>query len=69
MLWFSSEYGDKFTATPILVHKSVILDRQASPVEKMRKTPEKLADLKKRIKEFVNALVQDTNWQDESIMQ
>ena len=64
--WFSSEYGDNFTATPILVHKSFILDRQASPVEKMRIiTQEKLADFKRKIKDFVNALVQDTNWQDE----
>ena len=70
MRWFSSEYGDKFTATPILVHKSVILDRQASPVEKMRIiTQEKLADFKRKIKDFVNALVQDTNWLDENRIQ
>ena len=38
----------------------------ASPVEKMRIiTQEKLADFKRKIKDFVNALVQDTNWQDE----
>ena len=70
MRWFSSEYGDVFTATPILVHKSEILDRQASPVEKMRIiTPKKLAEFKKKIKEFVSAIVQDTNWQNENNIQ
>lgn len=57
-------------ATPILVHKSEILDRQASPVEKMRIiTPKKLAEFKKKIKEFVSAIVQDTNWQNENNIQ
>ena len=34
-----------------------------------KKKKKKLADFKRKIKDFVNALVQDTNWLDENRIQ
>ena len=66
MRWFSNEYGAAYRAVPIMVHKSTIVDRQATAVPNMRIiTPEKLEDFKRRIKEFAIAVSQNDNWQDE----
>jgi len=67
MRWFSQVYGDLFNATPIMVHNSKVIDIQATAEKKMRIiTPEKLEELKTSVKQFADAIVQDTNWQDET---
>ena len=67
MRWFYSEYGNDFYATPIMVHVSNKLDSLATAVEGMKViTPELLDRLKKQIRDFAVALVQSTNWEDES---
>ena len=65
--WFSNEYGEAYTATPIMVHRSTIIDRQATAVPNMMIiTPDKLELFKRNINEFVIAASQNDNWLDES---
>ena len=64
--WFSDEYGESCFATPVMVHKSTIIDRQATAVTNMRIiTYEKLESFKRNINEFVIAVSQNENWLDE----
>lgn len=64
--WFSDEYGESCSATPVMVHKSTIIDRQATAVTNMRIiTYEKLESFKKNINDFVIAVSQNENWLDE----
>lgn len=65
--WFNSEYGEAYTATPIMVHKSTIIDRQATAVPNMMIiTPDKLDLFKRNVNNFVVAVSQSGNWLDES---
>lgn len=65
--WFSNEYGEAYTATPIMVHKSTIIDRQATAVpDMMIITPDKLELFKRNVNSFVVAVSQNDNWLDES---
>ncbi len=65
--WFDAEYGDLYSATPIMVHKSTIIDRQATSIPNMMIiTPDKLDSLKRNVNEFVIAVSQNDNWLDES---
>ena len=67
MRWFSQVYGDLFNATPIMIHNSRVIDVQATAERNMRIiTQEKLDKLKKSVKQFADAIVQDNNWQDET---
>lgn len=64
--WFSDEYGELCSATPVMVHKSTIIDRRATAVQNMRIiTVEKLESFKRNINEFVVAVSQNENWLDE----
>ena len=64
--WFSNEYGESCSVTPIMVHKSTIIDRQATAVPNMRIiSHEKLESFKRNINEFVIAVSQNDNWLDE----
>lgn len=64
--WFANEYGDFYSAIPIMVHKSTIIDRQATEVNNMKIiTPEKLELFKKAVYDFVIAVSQNDNWLDE----
>ena len=64
--WFSDEYGESCSATPVMVHKSTIIDRRATAVQNMRIiTVEKLESFKRNINEFVVAVSQNENWLDE----
>ena len=66
MRWFSEEYGGTYEATPIMIHPSVIIGRQATAVDNMRIITEvKMEILKKRINEFAISVTQDCNWLDE----
>lgn len=66
MRWFVNEYGEAYLPTPVMVHKSVIIDRQATAVpDMMIITPDKLEQFKRNINEFVVAVSQNDNWQDE----
>ncbi|MBQ8604149.1 MAG: DEAD/DEAH box helicase family protein [Oscillospiraceae bacterium] len=65
--WFAQEYGDDYYSTPIMVHKSTIIDKQATAVENMRViTEEKLELLKANINGLVIAISQNDNWFDEN---
>lgn len=64
--WFSSEYGVAYSSVPVMVHKSSVIDRQATAVPSMKIiTPEKLELFKKSVNEFAIAVSQNDNWQDE----
>ena len=66
MRWFSNVYGDAYSATPIMIHKSVIIDRQATAVSSMKIiTPENLESLRENINKFAVAVAQDENWCNE----
>lgn len=66
MRWFATEYEGTSKAVPIMIHPSIIIDRQATAVENMHiMTEEKLEVLKKRINEFAISVTQDCNWLDE----
>lgn len=65
--WFSNEYGEANPVVPVMVHKSITLDRQASAVSNMRIINcEKLEKLKKNINDFAIAVSQNDNWNDEN---
>lgn len=67
MRWFSVAYGEAYSAVPVMVHKSTVIDRQATAVSNMRIiTSEKLELFKRKINEFVVAVSQNENWLDES---
>lgn len=67
MRWFHSEYGNDFYAVPIMVHPTNTLDAAATAVDNMKIiTPELLDRLKKQIRDFSTALVQNSNWEDET---
>ena len=67
MRWFHSEYGNDFFAVPIMVHPATTLDATATAVDNMKIiTPELLDRLKKQIRDFSTALVQNSNWEDET---
>lgn len=67
MRWFESEYGNGYSGIPIMVHKSVILDRAATAVPDMRIiNSEKLERFKSNVNNFAIAVSQNDNWQDES---
>lgn len=64
--WFYDEYNHDPICIPIIVHKSNIIDKMATPVEGMRViTMELLEKLKMKIRDFTIALVQNDNWNDE----
>lgn len=64
--WFERVYGDACSATPIMVHCSTVIDRQATAVGTMRViNADKLELLKKNINAFAIAVTQDVNWLDE----
>ena len=68
--WFESEYGQDNTVFPIIVHKSNLIDEQATPVKDMRViTSEKLAHFKENISKLLTAFTQTSNWMDESRLQ
>lgn len=65
--WFNNEYGKNFLFTPIMVHKSTIVDIKATAVDDMRIiTPDNLELFKNNVNEFVIAISQNENWMDES---
>jgi hypothetical protein len=64
MRWFGKEYHSA-KGTPIMVHPSITIDRQATEVKNMRVINEnKLAELKNEVNNFVVAIVQNDNWLD-----
>ena len=64
--WFSNEYGELYSSIPVMVHKSTIIDRQATAVPNMMIiTPECLELLKRNVNEFAIAVSQNENWQNE----
>lgn len=64
--WFLSEYGNDCHYTPIIVHKSTVIDPLATPVDGMKIiTPDCIEKLKRQISSFVSAMAQNNNWQDE----
>lgn len=66
MRWFSNEYGEAFYPIPVMAHKSIFIDRQATAVPHMMIiTPDKLELFKRSIHDFVIAVSQNDNWQDE----
>lgn len=66
MRWFSSEYGEEYLPIPVMAHKSIVIDRQATAVPKMMIiTPDKLELFKQNINKFAIAVSQNDNWQDE----
>ena len=61
--WFNQQYGSDLKVTPVMVHKSQIIDDNAAAVEGMRIiTPELLDSFKEQFKNFTTAFVQDENW-------
>lgn len=65
--WFVNEYGKICTAIPIMVHKSAIVDIQATAVPGMMIiTPDKLESFKRTVNNFVIAVSQNDNWLDEN---
>ena len=65
MRWFSNEYGEAPFAVPVMVHKSTVVDRQATAVFNMRIiTSEKLEAFKRNVNGFVVAVSENTNWLD-----
>lgn len=65
--WFFSEYGEAHSAIPIMVHKSTVIDRQATAVPNMMIiTCDKLELFKRNINDFIIAVSQNSNWLDES---
>lgn len=66
MRWFASEYGDAYNAKPIIVHQSLVIDRQATALNDMRIINQEMIEkLKKSIDDFAIAIAQDVNWHDE----
>ena len=66
MRWFFNEYGETYSSVPVMVHKSTVIDRQATAVKDMMIiTPEKLDQLNKNVNDFVIAVSQNENWKDE----
>ena len=66
MRWFNEVYGDMYSATPIIIHPSNIIDRLATAISNMKVINQyKLESLKKSVKDFSTALVQDVNWENE----
>ena len=66
MRWFNSEYKHESSPIPVMVHKSIIIDSQATAVQNMKVvTQEKLEQLKKSVKDFSIAASQNENWKDE----
>ena len=64
--WFDKTYGDLYSAIPVMVHKSIIIDKQATAVANMRIiTLAKLELLKEAINNFAIAISQNDNWLDE----
>jgi len=62
MRWFEKGYPSS-SGIPIMVHPSLMTDRQATAVSNMRViNKSKLEELKKAIGEFVVALAQKDNW-------
>ena len=67
MRWFANEYGEVYFLIPVMAHKSTVIDRQATAVPGMMIiTPDKLEQFKRNINEFVVAVSQNDNWQDET---
>ena len=67
MRWFNNEYGSRFSAVPIIIHPSTIIDKQATPVSDMRViNSTKLEYLKKQVHDWAVALSQDNNWENET---
>lgn len=65
--WFEDEYGTGYTYTPIMVHKSEIVDDLATKVPKMRViTASCLDKFKANISAFTVAFSQGENWKNES---
>lgn len=65
--WFDDVYGNGYQCTPIMVHNTRIVDTLATPLQNMKIiTPELLDNLKRKIRDFVTALVQNGNWSDEA---
>ncbi len=66
MRWFSNVYGNVYFGVPIMIHKSVIIDRQATAVPNMKIiTQENLELLRENINKFAIAVTQDENWCNE----
>ena len=66
MSWFNSEYKHESSPIPVMVHKSIIIDSQATAVQNMKVvTQEKLEQLKKSVNDFAIAASQNENWMDE----
>jgi hypothetical protein len=65
--WFDGKYGNGYQCTPVMIHKTNIVDTLAAPPQDTRIiTPELLDSLKRKIRDFATALVQSGNWQDET---
>ena len=63
--WFLKEYGDTYSALPVMVHRSKVIDSKATAVQNMMViTPEKADQFKNNINEFAIAVSQNSNWQD-----
>ena len=66
MNWFRNAYGESFSAIPIIVHPSRIVDRLASAHQQMRVIDlSMLTTMKTHIKDFIRAISQIENWLDE----
>lgn len=65
--WFVNEYGGSdFSYTPVMIHNTNVFDFSCSPSQNTKiMTPFYLDLFKKAIREFIVALVQNGNWQDE----
>ena len=67
MRWFNEVYGSRFSAVPVIIHPSTIIDKQATPVSDMRVINQaKLEYLKKQVHDWAVALSQDNNWENET---
>ena len=65
--WFRSKYDDEFTAIPVMIHPSYLIDKLATPPTGMHIiTKAELADFKKMIRAFGEALANVSNWGDET---
>ncbi|UUM12903.1 DEAD/DEAH box helicase family protein [Clostridiaceae bacterium HFYG-1003] len=63
--WFKKVYGKDMFNTPIMVHKSAVIEKKATMVNTMRIiTIEQLEKLKNQVSMFVNALIQADNWKN-----
>lgn len=65
--WCHDEYGPQAKVTPVMMHPSTTVAKSGTPPAGTRIiTPEKLDDLKKRVRSYATALAQGEAYRDES---